>query len=767
MSYLDRIQGLAMGRRRRATRSGERAERVEGLMSLSNNLYVRHRLEECVEVLKEAICLNPRNPRPYYTLGLILEEKKMDLEAYNCFLISAQLQKKNYMLWTKLYHYARRLGLDKERVEFIEVLQAKENSREMVMEKLEFYRAVDDIYRELSARIELFEFDGADDSIFSTIREKIGHKSKMGVLAKKLGTYLSRDPARCSDFFVEQLIMLRLAASEFSGLKSIFDSYLLVRPNTAFGMALRMTYVIASLRDPKADRSTNSEYSDVGVLLDDERWEDFRDFDLVKELVDACVEKGLIEESLRVLLRAEKVFYERREYIYGRIGKIYEENGRQDEALRYYSKVLEIHPANDMVKADMYRICMQMGNYDMAREYETINQLVAIVSSMENDDKDRYRYTPEKCREMRMLYDRSMELMKEDLNEFMGLNQTLLDDFMKNEFVFVRKKNFRNLNTRNRKVSMEEINAMLPMLPASPEASNKVLYEHSIQLAALHGLEVEEWFGVVVNQVFSLLSLCKKEEALSLLFKSFDAHIFASRHDLMAKLVFVGLKISLMFGDLSEFVMCIRQLIYITRNMSYAYLLFYFTSFFVDFHKNSEFCLFQAYLQKVCRRKLEVGHESEEDEASRAGRTQLTHAVLSSQSRGISFFLLLNSSIPNYLRPKTVELIALHAGLRHSIPECIILSAMLLTHSKSRRVSDRTMFIRRAIEMLKDKDGPAISYNLGRAYHFFGLYGFAEKYYLEAVATSNLELKRLAQFNLSLIYRKNNSRELLDDVLGR
>lgn len=112
-------------------------------------------------------------------------------------------------------------------------------------------------------------------------------------------------------------------------------------------------------------------------------------------------------------------------------------------------------------------------------------------------------------------------------------------------------------------------------------------------------------------------------------------------------------------------------------------------------------------------------------------------------------------------------------GIERSSSESIILASMFLVHSKSRRVSDRSMFIKKGISILKElkekaegEEGYAISYNIGKAYQFFGFPGFAESFYLEALNSSNIEIRRLSQFNLYLIYKKNDTKNLFKNIVG-
>lgn len=790
MTYLDwlcgeveRFSNKRRSRRRSNSESSQRTARTKELISIANNLYVKNDLNKCIEVLKDVIRLAPRNPHPYFTLGLIFEEREDLYKAYCCFLVAAHLQKNNYGLWRKLYDYSRRLGYKRERIYFIEILQRKNNDRTMVLEKMSLYG--ENVFRELSCKIELFEFDGVDEDVFAMIHEKITHKAKMARLARKLANYLVKNEEACSDYYLEQLVILKYEAMDFVCLKSIFDKFFLQRMRLT--AKLRMIYIMASICDAKTDEAVDHSYSDIyGFLRDDEAWSNMKEVEPARRLVDILVERRMFDEAIGLLNRMKNAFGEQNEFICWKLGNVFREKESYDEALFYYNMVLKMNPINDVVKAQIHSIYVAQGNVEMARKYQTITQLVGIIDELGSRSRSENSYSPEMCMDMRVLYDGTKVLMgSSSPEEFIRSNRILVDDFLKNKFVFEKKR-------RLRQAPGEKQDVPGPMLPFVPEGQGQItgvdVAEHRFRFTDLHGLSVDEWFSVITSQVFSLLLVRDVDEATSLVFKTLEAHIFRYRSDLETKLIFVGLKIALLFGEFSDFVVLIRNLMLKTGNYSYSYLLFYFCNFFLRFHKNNGFCSFQKYIQRVCRRRRigleescftdsEEGKENKH-EVVRDGDTNT--AVMKGESAsgvprrgtvGVSQFLFLNSLLPNLLQSKTVEAVS-SMDTEKSASESVILASMLLAHSKSRRVSDRNMFVKKGVNILKalrnrstDESRYIASYNIGKAYHFFGFPGFAESFYLDALGTSDVELKRLAQFNLYLIYKKNNTMMLFKNII--
>ena len=58
-------------------------------------------------------------------------------------------------------------------------------------------------------------------------------------------------------------------------------------------------------------------------------------------------------------------------------------------------------------------------------------------------------------------------------------------------------------------------------------------------------------------------------------------------------------------------------------------------------------------------------------------------------------------------------------------------------------------------------------YNLGRAYHFYGYYNLAEDCFFKVLDCRNEELRRMAIFNLSLIFRKTKGKDMQRYILSK
>ncbi|KAH9411021.1 hypothetical protein HK407_09g14370 [Ordospora pajunii] len=767
-------------RRRSTPKGSQRAMKARGLISIANNMYVRNELDKCIQILKEAICLCPKNPRPYFTLGLIFEEKREYPKAYYCFLVAAHLQKNNYGLWRKLYEYSRRLGYEKERIYFIEVLQKKGSMREMVLEKMQLYGK--DTFKELCCRIELFEFDGADDRIFELIKQSVTHKAKLGRLTKKLQAHLSNAGSRCSDYYVLQLILLKYDALDTAGMNMLFEKHVGTRAIT-LDAKLQVIRIIAKLEAGKEAEDCK----DLWEFLDDEDvWAEQIELCMLRHLVEVLASKGMVDEVTRLLSRVRNKFEDQKEFVYWKMGRVFHDSGRDDEALLYYKLVLEINPVNDMVKSCIHSIYVKQGNAEMARRYETIKQLIEIVDER---NKCGEAYSVEKCIDMHVLYEETKALKKEP-ERFLERNQVLVNDFLKNKRVYERRKKSKSM-TMSRICKQKRIGRESEQDREDLGSVKADDVHEGFRLADLHGLSVDEWFDVVSGHICYLLIAGRSEEATGMVFKGLEAYVFRCRNDLMMKLVFVGLKISLVLGDFGDFVTLVRSMICHTGNYSYTYLLFYFSNFFMFFHKDGEFSYFQKYLQRVCRRRLMISNteysSSDEEEVCEVQDMEEMHMqkkedagereCLRRSVVGVTHFLFLNSLIPNLLQAKTVEMVS-SIERESSRSESIILASMFLMHSKSRRVSDRNMFVKKGVAILKGlrerciaegggDDACIASYNIGKAYQFFGFPGLAERFYLEALNASDVELKRLAEFNLYLIYKKSNTMQVFRDAVCR
>lgn len=523
---------------KRSSSGSKQLVKIKNFMAVANSLYVKNDFYKCIEVLKEVIRLSPKNSHAYFTLGLIFEERGEFTEAYHCFLVTAYLQKNNYELWRKLYDYSRILGYERERIYFIEVLQKKDNNREMIIEKMNLYCG--NKLKELMCRIELFEFDGVDDNIFTDIYKETNHKARIGRLSRMLYRYLLKNGNKCSNYYIEQLIKLKYQASSFNNLKTIFDKYLLTR--TEIDIELRTIYIIASVY--------NGNNENISKFINDEEWHGIRNIEILKDLADMLTKKKLFNEAIRLLNEMNNVFNEHKESICWKLGNIFKRMHVYDEALLYYNLVLTINPVNDIVKTQIYSIYFEQGKYEMAKKYETINQVVGIIKDFEQDYK-RNKYSLDMCTDMKTLYENTKGLAKENIKEFLKKNKLLVNDFFENKFLFKRSKKSRSNILKPDKII---------------KASGAQAVRINTNFIDLHGLNVNEWFNVIINQVFSLITIGKIDEALEIIFKSLRAYAFEYRIDLLMRLSFVGLKVTFLFGKFDEFILLIKNLISSTGN---------------------------------------------------------------------------------------------------------------------------------------------------------------------------------------------------------
>ena len=131
------------------------------------------------------------------------------------------------------------------------------------------------------------------------------------------------------------------------------------------------------------------------------------------------------------------------------------------------------------------------------------------------------------------------------------------------------------------------------------------------------------------------------------------------------------------------------------------------------------------------------------------------------------------SSLPNFLYPSTLEKICgMTKECTKSFETKVFLSAIFLCQCVSRKISNRKFFLDTGFSILKqleeeatDRKKHVVWYNLGRAYHQFSILGMAERFYRKSLETKNRDLKRMAIFNLALIYKNSGSATLHSSLL--
>ncbi|KAI4290739.1 hypothetical protein PAPHI01_0013 [Pancytospora philotis] len=497
-------------------------------------------------------------------------------------------------------------------------------------------------------------------------------------------------------------------------------------------------------------------------LLAGSFWAEIAELRYAYDLADHLHDRGQHERAIEILERlyaktadvATKV----------RIGDFYHGAGNTRLALEYYRTALDDDPTSLGVRAKLHRLYMEMGEAELAAEYRASTEALEYLRAPGLDAKKNYRYSSDKCKEMRALHSEANAVLAAEYTAYPAAAKALLDDFFANVFVIAKHKNFRSFCNKYERVERDTT-----ILPYDENLPKRKFAEKLVRISSLHGLDTEEWFGVVKNTASCLIRMGDYKAARRLLKKALSVHIL---RDLKYSTVlsFLALKVALHLKDFKTIVEITKNLVF-SIDFSSSYLLYFMCSFFPGFFRYKSFNHFQKNMQRASKRQLH-----------RLGATDLamspaTAGMESGQGDTLRLadpfdaagpFLVLTSYMPRYLFTETVD--SLNGSIDAEQPSiATILGIINISHAKCRVVEDKMKYARTGMQLLSGISDEHVckKYNLAKAYHFFGHYSSAERLYLEVVAGPDAELRAMSIYNLSLIFKKNKSKAMLMHLLSK
>ncbi|EOB14880.1 transcription factor TAU-like protein [Nosema bombycis CQ1] len=822
---------------------------IELAIKEANSLYVKNDLDQCIIKTKNILSRFPRCDRAYFLLGLIFEEKKDIIKAYNFYMIAAQLMKNNYELWSKLYTLAGDLNLFSDKLYFIQIIQRYKNSRDLVIEKMGLYKMLKNKYKALECKIELFEFDGIDFEIFGKIRNETKHKIRTSILATCLIRYYKKNPKACGIEYLMNCIRLQYDSGYLIGTKDLLEKFIF--PDLVIiSNDIRIIYIVcclaANTTDEEApfkgeyktnevdstkanefdygkisekifsstksildDFDTNKsfsktlkldtfdqteqlelfedtkyeKYSDLNIFLsDDNFWNSFREENEIKPLIEVLIDLNMLDYATKLITKLLSVCSSLNEFCNLKLGEISCLLDDYNMASVYFEKVLQINPDNVIVKSKLYNIYQKLGNKDMSSHYKTVNSLISYVDDISNKEKKDYRFSLEDCQQFRDLYCESRRMFGIDFKEHIKITRPLIDDFLKNEFIFIQSAKFKNFMTADDR----KIESLKGYKFAEDDPDKKAKIIENVRHLSLHGLDTDEWFYVLFEYITSKIENRNYSEASFLLRRCLIAHLFVKRKDLIMTLFLFSVKHGLHNNDLVLLTYSFKKIIPIFGNYNLSHYFFYLANYFIEpqiqyafgkFMRNIRRYFSRSYIENqniIIDNTNTTDATTLEESSSITGNINDSTQIISSKNSFAPYkfkvdpLCYLNTFLNKSVFTKTYKDIG---KIRQplSINEEILKTLIYVIACKSRNNNEKDSVIKFALKNLVELCGKvkgeqkfAIVYNIGKVYDMLGYIGYAERYYKEAYQTSNRELKRMIRFNLILIYKKNNNSTLLE-----
>lgn len=711
------------------------------ILKQTNELFAKGNSLQCFGLLQKAVKLVPNDYKPYYLLGLIHEENENFVKASKAYMVAAVLKKNDMSLWKKVLLISSKANRLENEILALSKISRKEPSEELTIRKMNLMKQMNKKYSVIACQIELFDYQGVNNKIFEKF-EKTRHISSLKKVCSSLYRCIKRNQTARTEYFLRKTAFNMYKIKDWNRILKILDEFYfkeceVIHPD------IRVLYILASLNS--GEYRIDPLLSIAKLVEEDAIWKGLENEFFLHDLCLLLKDKSKTDQAICLI---DKLLSSR-ETIQNILfaADFYHQIGDVEGSIHLYNRAVELDPTNPEPKSKLHTIYSQIGLKEEAKDFETHKIVSEYLKQSEDSTKAVFRYSTEKCKQMREFYDILISTPTQEYEQFILNSEILLDDFFKNPFVVIKNKNFRSFTNKNEKLNLNEAKDLVVI---NENITKRQLTEKLIRISSLHGLDIDEWFFIVKNSIFSLMALQRFEEAKQLALESLNAFIFKENSEIMMQLFLISIRLCLMSQDLDTILMIFKEIIQLYGYNS-LYLLYFLIQFFPDFYMNKQFCYLQKNVQRIMRRSV-----NEIQENSRHRETD------------ISEFLALSSFLPRFLQTETVDFI--NSSVKSSSSKVNTMKAIVsITHTKSRTLYDKKPYATAGIKLLKDipDDDFVKIYNLAKSYHFFGYYTHAELLYYRVIDNGPMELKRMSIFNLSLIFKHNKSKAVQRSLLSK
>lgn len=791
---------------------------MQSLLSEAYTSFAHNDMAVCKQKLEKALTISSTCPQVYQTLGTIFEEQGDLSKAFYFMLIAAYIKKTDFELWKRLYFFTFELNMLEDRVKILTEIQKLKDSKEIVIEKIWLYGELRNNFKMIETQLELIKFSGYDTSIFYTVFAKLKNVAELRKICKKMLIMALKLEIHMDASFMMQLIYLSFRSKCFDILLNFFEKMvtptfvtlpldleliflvteLMVRgtfnaPTDFLEQSLPSAVVlnldlIMYLADTLYYKELYSECNAVLVFLksrenisclclrenDDERTMQIFPQSSALDAPRAAGDTILANTKLTVQMRksfGSTIINKNKgsslliDEINYRMAPLLAKLGRKDESLHLYLQLYAEDPLNYQIKQAIGELYRDLGAHDLSRQYSIMKDASNIINDITDIDKRIFRYSLEECITLRhaFLAVEGIDVLRIDkvhIPDFLKACQPLIKDCEENPFLLNADRKFKAFLTQDERLNTQDtpLNNAYRIIENKREMTVKEKKYTSARLMSLHGLDLGEWCGVLANYALGCHLVGRCAEATRILHKSLASYILRDDGECLAKLVFVGIRVAVQSNDLDLLIYCVKRL---NTKLSHCFfsLVYYFMNFMSSSLKKVNFMMFQRNLQRLYARRIV-------ESKRRRPVPEIEPATITCASQvHENLFMYLNSCLPNFLYPRTLERIRKITKRRAKTVETeIMLAVIFLCHSVSRRISNRKFFVTEGFSILdtlekkvEGDDKFVVWYNLGRSYHQFGILGVAEGFYKRVLDAHDTELAKMAIFNLALIYQKNGS----------
>lgn len=434
------------------TRSKKYLAQLEhkSIMKEINKRYVSGDILSCLPLLRKAVKLVPRDPNAFYLLGLIHEENKNYEKALISYVTTAILKKNDTSMWKKVFEMSQHTNNYKHKILAIDKIHKKSPREDLIHQKIQIYKDLKKKYWILACQIELFDYQGIDQRIFEKFK-KTKHINSLKVVTSKLYRCINKNSAAQTQIFMYKTILSLYFIKDYDKIAKIIERFYL----NSFDLEpeLRFIYFTSCLNLSEA---RYSDILDLKKLFNDNRvWMDIKDVEYVIDFALFFKNKNNLSTSISIIENLIK--FHRSLRILEFLGDLYKFSNELEKALQCYQTIISEDPLNETVKPKIHYIYNLKGNDFMSKQFEVPLKINSFISKRDENIKNIYRYSLEKCNKLYEIYMESINLKDENIWGFHEFVKPLIEDFKNNPFIFLKNKNFRVLHNKNEKISFDHI----------------------------------------------------------------------------------------------------------------------------------------------------------------------------------------------------------------------------------------------------------------------------------------------------------------------
>lgn len=230
MRDLEKYYGVSFSRKQSVMQMLKRSSRskakqtAERLLREVNGLYVKGLYSQCLGLLEKAVQLVPNDPRSFYLLGLIHEERGNFEKAQTSFYICALLRRGDTAMWRKVLSMSTATDDCKSQAIALGKIYRREPSEALLLKRIECFRKLRKKYWMVACEIELFDYRAVDNSVFDRFKNTY-HVNTLRIICHRLLECIQKNEAARSEYFIRNTVFNLYKIKSWAKILGLLDDF--------------------------------------------------------------------------------------------------------------------------------------------------------------------------------------------------------------------------------------------------------------------------------------------------------------------------------------------------------------------------------------------------------------------------------------------------------------------------------------------------------------------------------------------------------------